>query len=165
MPFYITPLRNHDIIIGYKWFEYFKVDLAILDRQLIQPKSLPLIYFFNKLIKVTYKSIALIYIDPKNQANTIYYNHALDKEIDSLIPLTSITKLLRRALQKLTLGRHNYKDKQQRLYQNIQASLKGKLIPTYPDLTYLARETRSLPRSIPKKCLKINLFKINIVAY
>ena len=47
----------------------------------------------------------------------------------------------------------------------MQASLKGKLIPTYPDLTRLARETRSSPRSILKKRLKIDLFKISIVAY
>ena len=35
MPFYIALLGNHDIIIRHKWFEYFKVDLAILDKQLI----------------------------------------------------------------------------------------------------------------------------------
>ena len=165
MPFYIALLGNYNMIIRYKQFEYFKVDLAILDRQLIWPKSLPPIYFFDKLIKVTCKSLAPIYIDPKNQANAIYRDRALDKEIDSLIPLTSITKLPRRALQKLTLGRHNHKDKQQRLYQNIQASLKGKLILTYPDLTRLAKETGSSPRSIPKKRPKIDLFEISIVAY
>ena len=98
MPFYITPLRNHDIIIGYKWFEYFKVDLAILDRQLIWPKSLPPIYFFDKLVRVTRESIAPIYIDPKNQADAICRDRALDKEIDSLIPSTSSTKLPRQAL-------------------------------------------------------------------
>ena len=47
----------------------------------------------------------------------------------------------------------------------MQASLKGKLIPTYPDLTRLARETGSLPRSMPKKRLKIDLFEISTVAY
>ena len=62
-------------------------------------------------------------------------------------------------------SRHNHKDKQRRLYQNIQASLKGKLVPTYPDLTRLARETGSSPRSTPKKRPKIDLFEISIVAY
>ena len=47
----------------------------------------------------------------------------------------------------------------------MQASLKGKLVPTYPDLTRLARETGSSPRSTPKKRPKIDLFKISVVAY
>ena len=98
MPFCIAPLGNHDVIIGRKWFEYFKVDLAISDRQLIWPKSLPPIYFFDKLVRVTRESMAPIYIDPKNQADAIRRDRALDKEIDSLIPLTSTTKLPRRAL-------------------------------------------------------------------
>jgi hypothetical protein len=37
MPFCIAPLRKHNIIIGYKWFKYFKIDLAIANRKLLWP--------------------------------------------------------------------------------------------------------------------------------
>ena len=37
MPFCIALLRNHDVIIGQKWFKYFKINLAITDYKLLWP--------------------------------------------------------------------------------------------------------------------------------
>jgi hypothetical protein len=59
MPFCIALLRKHNVIIGRKWFKYFKIDLAVADHKLLWPQLLLLTYFFDKLIKVTCESIAL----------------------------------------------------------------------------------------------------------
>jgi hypothetical protein len=37
MPFCIALLGKHNIIIGYKYFKYFKIDLAVIDRKLLWP--------------------------------------------------------------------------------------------------------------------------------
>ena len=37
MPFCIASLGKHDVIIGRKWFEYFKIDLAIANCKLLWP--------------------------------------------------------------------------------------------------------------------------------
>jgi hypothetical protein len=63
MPFCIAPFRKHNVIIGRKWFEYFKIDLAVTDRKLLWPQLLSPTYFFDKLIKVTRESMALQRID------------------------------------------------------------------------------------------------------
>jgi hypothetical protein len=59
MPFCIAPLGKHNVIIGRKWFEYFKIDLAVADRKLLWPQSLSPTYFFDKLVEVTRESMAL----------------------------------------------------------------------------------------------------------
>jgi hypothetical protein len=64
MPFCIAPLGKHNVIISCKWFEYFKIDLAVADRKLLWPQSLPPTYFFDKLIEVNRESIALQRINP-----------------------------------------------------------------------------------------------------
>jgi hypothetical protein len=78
MPFCIALLRKHNVIIGRKWLEYFKINLAVADRKLIWPQSLPPTYFFNKLIKVTREFIALQQIDLLDQADTKRRDRALD---------------------------------------------------------------------------------------
>ena len=37
MPFCIAPLGTHDVIIGCKWFAYFRINLAVTDRKLLWP--------------------------------------------------------------------------------------------------------------------------------
>jgi hypothetical protein len=37
MPFCIALLRKHNIIIGYKWLKYFKINLIVIDRKLLWP--------------------------------------------------------------------------------------------------------------------------------
>jgi hypothetical protein len=59
MLFCIALLGKHNVIISYKWFKYFKIDLTVVDRKLLWPQLLPLTYFFDKLIKVTCESMAL----------------------------------------------------------------------------------------------------------
>jgi hypothetical protein len=59
MPFCIALFRKYNVIISRKWFEYFKINLAVADCKLFWPQLLSLTYFFDKLIKVTYESMAL----------------------------------------------------------------------------------------------------------
>jgi hypothetical protein len=89
MPFCIAPLRNHDVIISRKWFEYFKVNLAIADRKLLWLQSLPPMYFFDKLIEVSRKSMALQRADPRDQADTERRDRALDEESSQTSPVIS----------------------------------------------------------------------------
>jgi hypothetical protein len=78
MFFCIAPLRKYNVIIGCKWLEYFKIDLAVTDRKLLWPQSLPPIYFFDKLIKVTRESMAPQQIDLLDQADAERRDRALD---------------------------------------------------------------------------------------
>jgi hypothetical protein len=78
MPFCIALLRKHNMIIGRKWFEYFKIDLAVADRKLLWPQLLPPTYFFDKLIKITRESMTLQRINPLNQADAKRRDRALD---------------------------------------------------------------------------------------
>ena len=135
------------MIISHKWLKYFKIDLAVTNRKLIWPQLLSLIYFFNKLIKVTRESIALQQIDLLNQANTKRRDRALDQEDCQQNPAPFITILLtanvyitdvfttniltadvftadaagpkERKLWTLIIRQHNYADKQRRSLQNI----------------------------------------------
>ena len=117
MPFCITPLGTHDVIIGRKWFVYFRINLAIMDRKLIWPRSLPPTYFFDKLIKVTCDSMAPSRIDPYVQADAERRDHALDQEA-YVAPV-----ILKKQLWTLSQGRHNYADEQRRALQNMDAVL------------------------------------------
>jgi hypothetical protein len=157
MSFCIAPLKKHNVIIGRKWFEYFKINLAVADRKLLWPQSLPPTYFFNKLIKVTCESMAPQRIDPLNQANTKRRDRALDQK-DKQKAAPSITILQtadvhttdvfttddptanvstadaagpkERKLWTLTVGQHNYADKQRQSLWNMQAMLAGVFQPT-----------------------------------
>lgn len=53
LPFMITDLGRHDLILGRKWMEYFHIDLAIRDRRLVWPTNLPAQPQFDRLIPLT----------------------------------------------------------------------------------------------------------------
>jgi hypothetical protein len=141
MLFCIALLGKHNIIIGCKWLEYFKINLAVADRKLLWPQSLSPTYFFNKLIKVTRESMALSRINLLDQADTERRDRALDQK-DKQNPAPFIIILLTAdvytadvfttefltadvftadaaslkecKLWTLTVGRHNYADEQRR---------------------------------------------------
>jgi hypothetical protein len=134
MPFCIAPLGKHDVIIGRKWLKYFKIELAVTDRKLLWPQSLPPTYFFDKLIEVTCESMAPQRIDPLGQADAERRDRALDQK-DKQNTAPSITILStasfattssadaaapkERKLWTPTAGRHNYADEQRRSLQNM----------------------------------------------
>jgi hypothetical protein len=169
MPFCIAPLGNHDVIIGRKWFEYFKVDLAIADRKLLWPQSLPPTYFFDKLIKVTRESMAPRRVDPFDQADAKRRDRALDKQIKQTTgPATSTAHVTaispapkQRTLWTPTLGRHNYDDEQRRTLRNMDATLAGTFQPT---LLKHSRKSSSVS-TLSAKAPKIDLLEISAVAY
>ena len=163
MPFCIAPLGKHDVIIGRKWFGYFKIDLAIADRKLLWPQSLPPTYFFDKLIEVSRESMAPQQVDPLDQADAERRDRALDEEISQTpptIPSAVSTAPKERMLWTPTLGRHNYADEQQRSLRNMNAMLAGTFQPTSG-----YRPRSSLLSTLPVKAPKIDLFEISAVAY
>jgi hypothetical protein len=187
IPFCIALLGKHNIIIGRKWFKYFKINLAITDRKLLWPQSLPPTYFFNKLIKVTRESMALQRIDLLDQANAKRHDRALNQE-DKQKAAPSITILQtadvytanvfttnvptanvftanaagpkERKLWTPTVGQHNYANKQRRSLRNMQAMLASVFQPTPK---YCQRSSVTSP--LPTKASEINLFKISAVTY
>jgi hypothetical protein len=146
MPFCIAPLGKHDVIIGCKWFKYFKIDLAVADRKLLWPQLLLLTYFFDKLIKVTRESMATQRINPLDQADIERRDRVLDqKDKQKVAPFITILQTAdvytadvfttdvptadvftadaaspkERKLWTPTVGRHNYADKQRRSLWNM----------------------------------------------
>ena len=176
MPFCIAPLGTHDAIIGRKWFAYFRINLAVADRKLLWPRSLPPTYFFDKLIKVSRESMAPSRIDPYAQADTKRRDHAFEQEAvqkASVALVVTDCKLLATCpplvLKKCTLwtptyGRHNYTDEQRRNLRNMDAMLAGTFRPT---LQSTLRPPQGSPvLSAPSaKPLKADLFEISTVAY
>ena len=177
MPFCIAPLGKHDIIIGRKWFDYFKVNLAIADRKLLWPASLPSSYFFDKLIEVTRTSMTPQNVNPYHQSDAIRRDNALEKEINTSItpPFTlnpinlspagrgiDLTKAKTLPPWKPTLGRHNYADERQRQELNMQAMLKDTFQPSFSSILknpLFKKPSASLPA--PEQ----NLYEISTVAY
>ena len=98
MPFCIAPLGTHDVIIGRKWFAYFRINLAITDRKLIWPRSLPPTYFIDKLIKVSRDSMAPARIDSYVQADAERQDHALDHQETSVAPVLVDPVILKKRL-------------------------------------------------------------------
>jgi hypothetical protein len=188
MLFCITLLRKHNVIIGCKWLKYFKIDLAVADHKLLWPQLLLLTYFFDKLIKVTRRSMASQQINPLDQADTKRRNRALDQEDCQQNPASFITILStadvytadvcttkfltadvfiadaagpkEHKLWTPTVGQHNYADEQRRSLWNIQAMLANKFQPTPK---YCQRS--SVISLLPVKAFDINLFKISAVVY
>jgi hypothetical protein len=187
MPFCIALLGKHNVIIGRKWFEYFKIDLAVADRKLLWPQSLLPTYFFDKLIEVNRESMAPQRIDLLDQADAERRDHALDQEDkQKAAPFITILQTANvytadvfttdvltvdvftadaagpkeRKLWTLTIRRHNYADEQRRSLRNMQAMLAGVFQPT-PKYCQ-----RSFVTSPPlTKASEIDLFEISVVAY
>ena len=161
MLFYITPFKTYNVIIGRKWFVYFWINLAITDRKLIWPRSLPPTYFFDKLIKITRDSIGPSRIDPYAQADAERRDYALDHQEASAAPVPIAPVILKKQLWTSSLGRHNYANEQRRALQNIDAILANTFQPSFQN-----RPCRSIASDTPPaKPLKIDLFEISAVAY
>ena len=165
MPFCIAPLGKHDVIIGRKWLEHFHVDLAVADRKLLWPRSLPSTFFFNKLITVSRLSFTPPPENTDHQIDADRRDLAIDQELSNLpnAVLAPITLKPLRELWKPTSGRHNFKDEARRQFNNMQANLAGTFQPTilltYKDACELRKKERS------SRDLKLDLFEISAIAY
>jgi hypothetical protein len=81
IPFLITDLGHHDVILGRKWLYYLNLWLDIRNRQLIWPTNLPPTPSFIREITVTMESLLETAIDPVHQADATRRDQALEKEI------------------------------------------------------------------------------------
>ena len=57
LPLLILDLGSHDLILGRKWFDYFRVLLDIYNRRFYWPKEIPPTYSAIKKIKLTRKDV------------------------------------------------------------------------------------------------------------
>ena len=81
IPFLITDLGSHNIILERKQLAYLGLQLNIRSRQLIWPKSLPLTPSFIKEISIIMENLIRPQIDTIYQANAMRRNQAFKKDI------------------------------------------------------------------------------------
>ena len=81
VPFLVTDLGHHNVILGRKWLAYLDLWLDVRNRQLIWPTSLPPTPSFVKEITVTMKNLLEPTTDLVHQADAIRRDQALQKEI------------------------------------------------------------------------------------
>ena len=71
VPFLVTDLGHHDVILRHKWLAYLDLWLDVRNRQLIWPTNLPPTPSFVKEITVTMRNLLETATDPKYQADAI----------------------------------------------------------------------------------------------
>ena len=81
VPFFITDLGSHDIILEKKWLAYLGLQLNVQSRWLIQPKTLPPIPSFIKKISITIENLVRLQIDTVHQADAMRRDQAFKKDI------------------------------------------------------------------------------------
>ena len=84
VPFLITDLRNHDIILKRKWLAYLDLWLDVWNRQLIQPTSMLLILSFVQEINIAMPDLLKATPNPKHQADANCRNQLIEQEIQIL---------------------------------------------------------------------------------
>ena len=81
VPFLITDLGHHDVILGRKWLAYLDLWLDVRNRQLIWPTSLPPTLSFVKEVNVLMESLCGKTIVPAYLADAIRRNRAFEKDV------------------------------------------------------------------------------------
>ena len=81
VPFLITDLGNHDIILGQKWLSFLDLWLDVRNRQLIWPTSLPPTPMFVKEITTSMQNILGRSPDPRHQEDANQRDKKLQEEI------------------------------------------------------------------------------------
>jgi hypothetical protein len=82
VPFLVTDLGHHDVILGRKWLAYLDLWLDVRNRQLIWPANLPPTPSFVKEITVTIRSLLEpTAADPAHQADATRRDQAFHEDI------------------------------------------------------------------------------------
>ena len=81
VPFLITDLGNHDLILGQKWLSFLDLWLDVCNRQLIWPTSLPPTPMFVKEITTSMQNILGRSPDPRHQEDANQRDKKLQEEI------------------------------------------------------------------------------------
>ena len=81
MPFLVTDLGHHDVILGRKWLSYLDLWLDVRNRQLIWPATLPPTPCFIKEITTDIKTLLRTVTDRKHQADAIRRDQTFDNDI------------------------------------------------------------------------------------
>ena len=83
VPFLVTDLGHHDVILGRKWLAYLNLLLDVWNRQLIWPATMPPTPTFVKEIKANLKTLMEIMPNPGYQRDAEHRDRALRKEIQA----------------------------------------------------------------------------------
>jgi transposase InsO family protein len=81
MPFLVTELGNHDVILGRKWLSYLDLWLDVRNRQLIWPTTLPPTPSFVKEITVDLTTLLQTVTDLTHQADANRRDQAFEEDI------------------------------------------------------------------------------------
>ena len=85
IPFLITDLGGHDIILGRKWMSYLRVVLDIRRRRIVWPGTLPPTPYFAKEISIPMKDLFYRPRNPRHQEDVVQREHySTEKEIATL---------------------------------------------------------------------------------
>lgn len=98
VPFLITDLGDHDIILGRKWLAYLNLWLDVRNHRLVWPESLPRTPLLMKETNTDMKALIKNDINPSHQADAICRDHSLLEETRSdrvLLPCRTDTELTR----------------------------------------------------------------------
>lgn len=92
LPFLITPLGSHDLIIGRKWLQEQKVYLDMERSRIVFPASNPPTQSFDKLIRLTADSLKERVINPVHQTD-VHRLERLHAEMEARGTLSTIAIL------------------------------------------------------------------------
>jgi predicted aspartyl protease len=81
VPFLITDLGHHDVILGRKWLAYLDLWLDVRNRQLIWPATLPPTPCFTKEVTVDMGNLLQSTMDPTHQADVARRDRAFEEAI------------------------------------------------------------------------------------
>jgi len=74
MPFLITDLGNHSVILGRKWMSYFDIWLNVRQRQFVWPEDRPKLPSFIREIRTDRKTLAA-------KADPTYQQDVTDRDL------------------------------------------------------------------------------------
>ena len=142
VPFLITDLGDHDIILGRKWLAYLGLWLDVQNRHLVWPKHLPQTPLFMKEINTNMKTLAKNGINSAHQADATRRDQALcgetrsDRVSSHCQENTNLTiPAMRPGVKSFTETstphpRHSEQIDRQENLQKMENELKGKLTTT-----------------------------------
>ena len=88
VPFLITDLGGHNLILGRKWMSYLKISLDVRRRRIVWPETLPPTPWFAREITINMKDLFYSYRNPRHQRDSLRRDrNQLAGDIVTLDPL------------------------------------------------------------------------------
>jgi hypothetical protein len=136
VPFLVTDLGNHDVILGRKWLAYLDLWLDVRNRQLIWPATLPPTPSFIKEITVDMTTLLRPVMDPTHQADVIQRDQAFEDAIRQ-----GKIRILKRHQAATVVDNCSYQARTATVSQEATQFAASQEITTIPGLTLTDRKT------------------------